>query len=238
MSATVLSNRQRKELRRKISAQKAEDAKRNPKAAPVREEYVAPEVKHADDVIIPGLSGRGTVLRTDTLWKLYNTGKITPVQYSAGVDYLRIVENYFATASGLAKLSEEAGQVGGVRDPINRYLKARPMRLGYVPTQRPRKPASSRSHGDGWTASKLAAMGQFGKVAKLVEGLPTDQRRAICMLIIDPVAPNKPQVTLDRAAAIMFGQAKPSERARRSVTTWLGQALDVVDMELHALLAA
>jgi len=81
-------------------------------------------------------------------------------------------------------------------------------------------------------------MGQFGKVAKLVEGLPTDQRRAICMLIIDPVAPNKPQVTLDRAAAIMFGQAKPSERARRSVTTWLGQALDVVDMELHALLAA
>ena len=230
-----LSNRQRRMLRKNIAAQKATQPKAERPAPEVFEPAIA---KHADDVIIPGLSGRGTVLRTDTLWKLYNTGKISPVQYSAGVDYLRIVEHYFANASGLAKLSDEAGQVGGTRDPINRYVKARTMRLGYVPTQRPRKPASCRSHGDGWTASKLAAMGQFGKVAKLVEGLPTDQRRAICMLIIDPVAPNRPQVTLDRAAAIMFGQAKPSERARRSVTAWLGEALDIVDFELHALLAA
>lgn len=231
----VLSNRQRKILVKQIKAQKA--AEPRPEPAP-REEFVKAEAKHEDDVIIPGLSGRGTVLRTDTLWKLYNAGKINPVQYSAGVDYLRIVENYFASASGLAKLSEEAGQVGGSRDPINRYLKARPARLGYVPTQRPRKPASSRSHGDGWTAAKLAALGQFGRVAGLVQRLPVDHRRAICMLIIDPSNPNRAPVTLDRAASIVFGQAKPSERARARVTSWLGHALDVVDMELHALLAA
>lgn len=231
--AEVLSKRQRRLLAKQIRAQKA--AEPRPEPAP-REEFVKAEAKHADDVIIPGLSGRGTVLRTDTLWKLYKAGKINPVQYSAGVDYLRIVENYFASASGLAKLSEEAGQVGGTRDPINRYLKARPMRLGYVPTQRPRKPASSRSHGDGWTASKLAALGQFGRVAGLVQGLPVDQRRAICMLIIDPSAPSRAPVTLDRAASIMFGYSDSRLRAR--VTSWLGHALDVVDMELHALLAA
>lgn len=229
----VLSNRQRKILVKQIKAQKA--AEPRPEPAP-REEFVKAEAKHEDDVIIPGLSGRGTVLRTDTLWKLYNAGKINPVQYSAGVDYLRIVENYFASASGLAKLSEEAGQVGGSRDPINRYLKARPARLGYVPTQRPRKPASSRSHGDGWTAAKLAALGQFGRVAGLVQRLPVDHRRAICMLIIDPSNPNRAPVTLDRAASIMFGYS--DSRLRQRVTSWLGHALDVVDMELHALLAA
>lgn len=228
-----LSNRQRKMLRQRIAKEKAAQPKAERPAPEVYEPAVA---KHADDVVIPGLSGRGTILRTDTLWKLYNTGKISPVQYSAGIDYLRIVENYFASASGLAKLSEEAGQVGGTRDPINRYLKARPVRLGYVPTQRPRKPSSSRSHGDGWTASKLAAMGQFGQVAKLVQGLPTDERRAICMLIIDPVAPNRPQITVDRAAMIMFGYS--NGRAVSRVTSWLRTALDVVDLELHALLAA
>jgi hypothetical protein len=229
----VLSKKQKRELQRRIRAEQAA----MPKPAPApREEFVKPEVRHADDVVIPGLSGRGTVLRTDTLWKLYNAGKINPVQYSAGVDYLRIVENYFASASGLAKLSEEAGQVGGVRDPINRYLKARPVRMGYVPTQRPRKPAPSRSHGDGWTAAKLAAMGQFGRVAKLVQNLPVDHRRAICMLIIDPSAPGRAPMTLDRATGIMFGYS--DSRLRGRVTSWLAHALDVVDMELHALLAA
>lgn len=220
-------------LRQRIAKEKAAQPKAERPAPEVYEPAIA---KHADDVVIPGLSGRGTILRTDTLWKLYNTGKISPVQYSAGIDYLRIVENYFASASGLAKLSEEAGQVGGTRDPINRYLKARPVRMGYVPTQRPRKPSSSRSHGDGWTASKLAAMGQFGQVAKLVQGLPTDERRAICMLIIDPAAPNRPQITVDRAATVMFGYS--NGRAVSRVTTWLRNALDVVDLELHALLAA
>lgn len=229
----ALSNRQRKILAKKIKAEKALE----PQAAPApREVYEKPEVKHEDDVIIPGLSGRGTVLRTDTLWKLYNAGKLNAVQYSAGVDYLRIVESYFASASGLAKLSDEAGQVGGNRDPINRYLKARPMRLGYVPTQRPRKPSSSRSHGDGWTAAKLAAMGQFGRIAGLIQSLPVDHRRAICLLIIDPSSPGRAPVTLDRATAIMFGYSDSRLRAR--VASWLGHALDVVDMELHSLLAA
>lgn len=229
----ALSNRQRKLNSKRIRAEQAAMPKPEPTA---REVYEKPEIKHADDVIIPGLSGRGTVLRTDTLWKLYKADKLNPVQYSAGVDYLRIVESYFASASGLAKLSDEAGQVGGTRDPINRYLKARPMRLGYVPTQRPRKPSSSRAHSDGWTAAKLAALGQFGRVAGLVQGLPVDHRRAICMLIIDPSAPSRPPVTLDRATAIMFGYSDSRLRAR--VASWLGHALDVVDMELHALLAA
>ena len=227
------SKRQKRKARKAVNAAKAAEPVA-PRPAP--EEYVKAEVRHADDVVIPGLSGRGTVLRTDTLWKLYNAGKINPVQYSAGVDYLRIVENYFACASGLAKLSEEAGQVGGVRDPINRYLKARPVRMGYVPTQRPRKPAPSRSHGDGWTAAKLAAMGQFGRVAKLVQGLPVDHRRALCMLIIDPSSPGRAPMTLDRATGIMFGYS--DSRLRGRVTSWLAHALDVVDMELHCLLAA
>lgn len=228
-----LSNRQRKELRRRIKAEQASA----PKAAkPAPETYEAPNVKTADDVVIPGLSGRGATLRTDTLWKLYNTGKLNPVQYSAGVDYLRVVEAYFANTPGMAKLGEEAGQVGGNVDPINRYLKARPMRLGYVPTQRPRRPSSCRAHGDGWTNSRLDGMGQFGKVAALVKALPVDHRRAICLLIIDPSAPNRPPLTLDRATQLMFTYS--DSRLRGRVASWLGHALDVVDLELHHLLAA
>jgi hypothetical protein len=222
-----LSNRQRRMLRKNIAAQKATQPKAERPAPEVFEPAIA---KHADDVIIPGLSGRGTVLRTDTLWKLYNTGKISPVQYSAGVDYLRIVENYFASASGLAKLSDEAGQVGGTRDPINRYLKARPMRLGYVPTQRPRKPASSRSHGDGWTAAKLAALGQFGKVSAMVQRLPVEQRRALCLIVIDPSAPDRPPIPITRVVELIYGSK--GSRGFQRVVGWLARALDEMDQGL------
>lgn len=228
-----LSNRQRRMLRKNIAAQKASQPKAERPAPEVFEPAV---VKHADDVVIPGLSGRGTVLRTDTLWKLYNSGKITPVQYSAGIDYLRIVENYFASASGLAKLSDEAGQVGGTRDPINRYLKARPMRLGYVPTQRPRKPAPSRSHGDGWTSAKLDAMGEFGKIAKLVQNMPTDQRRVICLMIIDTSSPNRRPLNVADTGRLLFGYQ--NQRTDRRVVGLLAGALDIVDFELSYQLAA
>src|SRR5690606_7880933 len=109
-----------------------------PATAP-KEEFVAPQIKHTDEQDIPGLTGRGAILRADNLKKLWDAGKLTAVQYSAGLDYVAIVEDFFASASGLARLSEEAGRVGGDGDPIKRYLKGRPARqidgkvVGYIP---------------------------------------------------------------------------------------------------------
>src|SRR5690242_13137358 len=125
--AEVLSNRQRRILVKKIKAVKAAEEAANPTPRPAPEEFVAPEIKHEDDTIIPGLTGRGTVKRLDTLDKLLKANKINGMQFCAGMDYLNIVEGYFASASGLAKLSEEAGRVGGGGDPIRLYLKARPV---------------------------------------------------------------------------------------------------------------
>lgn len=231
----VLSNRQRKLNSKRIRAEQAA----MPKPAPVaREVYEKPEIKHADDIIIPGLSGRGTIKRLDTLEKLLKTNKINGMQFCAGMDYLHIVECYFASASGLAKLSEEAGRVGGDGDPIRLYAKGRPARevngrrTGYVPTQRPRNPASSRAHNDGWTGAKLAAMGDFSKMAKLVEGMTRDQRQALCILVIDPCRPDIPALTMAQATRRLFGDV--NARRYAILTRWLREALDIIDAELIA----
>ena len=137
----VLSNRQRKLNSKRIRAEQAA----MPKPAPVaREVYEKPEIKHADDQIIPGLSGRGAILRADNLKKLWDAGKLNAIQYSAGLDFVAIVEDFYASASGLSKLSDEAGRVGGSGDPIARYIKGRPARtnkdgkvIGYIPLREP-----------------------------------------------------------------------------------------------------
>jgi hypothetical protein len=225
----VLSNRQRKILVKTIKAQKAAEPKPEP---PQREEYIAPEVKHEDDRIIPGLTGRGAIQRLDTLGKLWEAGKITAVQYSAGRDYLAIVENYFASASGLARLSEEAGRVGGASDPIRLYIKARPWDhgKGYIPTQRPRNPSPDRAYSDGWSRTRLIAMSEFSRMARLVAGLPRDPRTALCVLVIDPNRPDLPALSLAAATRRMFGDCNARRYAK--IVRWLGEAMDEIDAEL------
>lgn len=238
----ALSNRQKEIRRREIAAQKKADADRlaalgHVSGAAAPEVYLPAVAKHEDDRVIPGLTGKGAIQRLDTLGKLWESGKITPQQYSAGRDYLAIVENYFACASGLARLSEEAGRVGGDGDPIRRYLKGRPVRLerdgkvsGYIPTQRPRNPSSYRPGSDGWTATKLAAMSEFSRMAKLVDRLPRDARNALCVLVIDPARPDLPALDMAAACRRMFGD----KNARRYaiLTRWLCEALDEIDGEL------
>lgn len=231
--ADVLSNRQRRILVKRIKADKASEPKPEPAT---REVYEKPEIKHADDTIIPGLSGRGTIKRLDTLDKLLKANKINGPQYCAGMDYLQIVEGYFATASGLAKLSDEAGRVGGDGDPIRLYAKGRPAReingrrTGYIPTQRPRNPASSRAHNDGWTGTKLNSMAEFSRMAKLVGQLTRDQRQALCVLVIDPNRPDIPALTMAQATRRMFGDV--NARRYAMLTRWLCEALDAIDAEL------
>lgn len=233
-AGAVLSNRKRKMLVKTIRAEQAAMPK---PAAPEREVYEPAVAKHADDRVIPGLTGKGAIQRLDTLGKLWEAGKITPAQYSAGRDYLAIVEHYFATASGLAKLSEEAGRVGGAGDPITRYLKARPARLerdgrvtGYIPTQRPRNPSSYRPGSDGWTATKLNAMTEFQRMAKLVDRLPRDPRTALAVLVIDLNRPDIPALSIAAAVRRMYGHRNSSvlNRIVRSLCT----ALDEIDGEL------
>ena len=225
----MLSNRQRKILVKQIKAQKASEPKPDPVA---REVYEKPEIKHADDQIIPGLSGRGAILRADNLKKLLDSGKITAEQYCAGRDYREIVETYFNRASGLAKLSEEAGRVGGAADPIARYIKARPWNFGkgYIPTQRPRNPSSVRAHNDGWTPDKLDAMSAFSRMARLVAAMPRDQRTALCVLVIDPARPDIPTLSVSAATRRMFGSQNGRLDAR--LVRWLADALDEIDFEL------
>lgn len=226
-----LSNRQRRELEKRIRAEKAAA----PKAEPAREVYEPAVARHEDDRVIPGLTGRGAIQRLDTLGKLWEAGKITPQQYSAGRDYLAIVEHYFACASGLARLSEEAGRVGGDGDPIRRYIKGRPARqingkvVGYIPTQRPRNPAAYRPGSDGWTGQKLAAMSEFSRIARLVEGLERRPRLALCVLVIDSSRPDMPALSVGAACRRIFG----SDRGRNYaiLTRWLCEALDALDAE-------
>lgn len=228
-----LSNRQRKILAKRIRADQASAPKQDRPAPEVYEPAVA---KHADDRVIPGLTGKGAIQRLDTLGKLWESGKITPAQYSAGRDYLAIVEHYFACASGLAKLSEEAGRVGGAGDPIARYLKARPARVerdgrisGYIPTQRPRNPSSYRPGSDGWTAMKLDAMSEFSRMARLVECMDRAPREALCVLVIDPARPDLPALSIGSACRRIF----KSDRGRNYaiLTRWLSTALDALDVE-------
>lgn len=241
-SQAALSNRQRKILVKQIRAEKAAEPRPEPKAREIYEPAVA---KHEDDRVIPGLTGRGAIQRLDTLGKLWESGKITPQQYSAGRDYLAIVEHYFACASGLAKLSEEAGRVGGAGDPITRYLKGRPARtqpdgsvVGYIPTQRPRNPSSYRPGSDGWTATKLNAMSEFSRMARLVDRLPRDPRTALAVLVIDLNRPDIPALSLAAAVRRMYGHRNVSvlNRIVRSLCT----ALDEIDGELmsHGRVAA
>lgn len=179
-------------------------------------------------------TGRATIRRLDTLGKLLRENRINGAQYSAGMDYLRIVEAYFASASGLARLSEEAGRVGGAGDPIRLYAKARPFMdgKGYIPTQRPRNPASKPAYSDGWTTARFAAMTEFSRMAGLVAGLARDPRQALCVLVIDPNRPDLPSLTLAAACRRMFG----GENARRyaKLTGWLCEGLDAIDSELAA----
>lgn len=226
-----LSNRQRKMLRQRIAAEKAAAPKAERPAPEVYEPAVA---KSVDDRVIPGLTGKGAILRLDTLAKLNEAGKITPAQYSAGRDYLEIVEAYFNRASGLAKLSEEAGRIGGAADPITRYVKARPFRdgKGYIPTQRPRNPSAVRSHSDGWTPDKLEAMSEFSRMVRIVERLPRDPRTALYVLVIDPDRPDLPALSIGAACRRMIGNSGTAAYAR--LTRWLAQALDEIDGELMA----
>lgn len=234
---TALSNRQRRILVKQIKAQKASEPRPEPVA---REVYEKPEIKHADDQIIPGLSGRGAILRADNLKKLWDAGKLNAVQYSAGLDFVAIVEDFYASASGLAKLSEEAGRVGGSGDPIARYIKGRPARtnsdgkvVGYIPTQRPRNPSGSRSASDGWTHAKLDAMSKFSRIARLVEQMPKDHRTALCTLVLDPARPYLPALTISAATRRVFGYKDTNTYAK--LARWLAAALDEIEPEVHTL---
>lgn len=222
----AFSRNAKRKARKQVNAVKAQEPKPEPKAP---EEFVAPEIRHEDDRIIPGLTGRGTVLRLDTLAKLLEGGKISHVQYSAGRDYLGIVENYFANASGLAKLSDEAGRVGGDGDPIRRYIRGR---REYLSTQRPRNPPTVRAHSDGWTGTKLAAMEEFSRMARLVAGLPRDPQTALCLLVVDPTRPDLAPLSMGAACARLFGNSGTASYTR--LTRWLREALDEVDATLMA----
>lgn len=233
----ALSNRQRKILAKKIKAEKALE----PQATPApREVYEKPEVKHEDDQVIPGLSGRGAILRADNLKKLWDAGKINAVQYSAGLDFVAIVEDFYASASGLARLSDEAGRVGGDGDPIKRYAKGRPARrtedgkvIGYIPTQRPRNPSGTRMASDGWTHAKLDALSKFSRIARLVAAMPRDQRTALCLLVIDPERPYLRALSIAAATRRLFGYKDANTYAR--LTRWLAAALDELEPEMHTL---
>lgn len=220
----ALSNRQRKLLTKRIKAEQAAMPKPEPVA---REVYEKPEVKHEDDLVIPGKSGKGAVLRIDNLQKLSAAGRISKVQADAGLNLIKIVSDFYTKTSPFARESDMARQLGGDGDPIRLYLKAR---RTYVPTQRPRSPSSDRSHNDGWTGPKFLAMSDFAQVSKLMERLSEDERVAIRLLIIDPLRPYSQPLSLSAAAARRFGYR--DTRCETKLVQWLASALDTAHADL------
>lgn len=206
--ATALSNRQRKNLTRRIKAERAAQ----PKAAPAqREVYEKPEIKHVDDTIIPGLSGRGAILRMDTLGKLLRDGKINHTHYSAGLDYLRIVENFYSANSGLARISEEAPNAGGNSDPIRLYAKGRRV---YAPTQKPRNVSRAATAFDGISSSRANAIDEKRRLMRVLGTIESESLLALYGLVIHPSLPAKRGMSVSAYSKHRYGHDNSRATAR------------------------
>ena len=191
-----------------------------------QEVYKRPELKGPDEVHEQGLTGKTVIRRLDTLGKLMRDGKISPAQYCAGRDYLSIVENYYANASGLSRLSEEAPHAGGSRDPIRLYAKARRV---YVATQRPRNVSRTRTSFDGWTTQRsdaLKAMHRLRLVLGMVDG---EALRALYAMVIHPSDPNKRNLSVAAYTIRIYGD-KNAKRCG-AVIAALASALDTIHNE-------
>lgn len=190
------------------------------------EVYKRPELKGPDEIHEQGLTGKTIVRRLDTLGKLMRDGKLTAAQYCAGRDYLSIVENYYANASGLSRLSEEAPHAGGNGDPIRLYAKARRI---YVPTQRPRNVSRTRTGFDGWSAERSDALEDMHRLRAVLGMIDGEALLALYGLVIHPTAPEKRCLSISAYSKKRYGH--DNARAMTRTVQQLAAALAILHKE-------
>lgn len=167
-----------------------------------KEIYQRPKVDGVNTVHVQGLTGKTTSLRLDTLGKLLRGGKITHVHFSAGMDYLRIVENFYSANSGLARIAEEAPNAGGNTDPIRLYTKARCV---YMPTQKPRNVSRCRASFDGISTPRAMAIDDKRRLMRVLSGIEAESLLALYALIIHPSCPSKRAESLSAYTRRRYG---------------------------------
>jgi hypothetical protein len=164
--------------------------------------------------------------RLDTLSRLMRDGKITAPMYCAGQLYLSIVESYYASASGLSRLSDEAPHSGGSYDPIQLYTKGRTV---YRPTQRPRNVVRPKTSFDGWTVVRCDALQDMKRLRSTLQSLPAESLLALYALVIHPSDPNKRSLSLAAYTIKRYGDKNAKRCA--AVTQSLACALDTLHKE-------
>lgn len=167
-----------------------------------REVYQRPKLKNEDEVHVQGVTGKTTIKRIDALDRLLASGEITGQEFCAALDMMRIVSDYYTSASGLSRVSEEAPNAGSSTDPIRRYVKARAARevngkvVGYIPTQKPRNVSRTRASFDGWNTRKSDALAEMHRLRAVLRMIPPESLRVLYALVIHPGDPHKRNITL------------------------------------------
>lgn len=191
-----------------------------------KEVYQRPKVDGVNTVHVQGLTGKTTSLRLDTLGKLLRDGKITHVHFSAGMDYLRIVESFYSANSGLARIAEEAPQAGGSNDPIRLYTKARRV---YMPTQKPRNVSRCKTAFDGISATKARAIDEKRRLMRILGTIEAESLLALYGLIIHPASPNLRCLSVSAYSKKRYGY--DNSRAMARTIHHLADALDTLHKE-------
>lgn len=183
-----------------------------------------PAPENPDVVTWNDVYSRSTTRRLETLDKLKADGKINAQLYCAGMDYLRIVETFYTATSSLSRLSEEAPHAGGDNDPIKRYTKGRRV---YIPTQRPRNVARTRTSFDGWSATRCDALGEMKRLRMVLGQIDGEALLALYALVIHPSKPGERPESLRAYVVRRYGYR--NQRTEDRVT----QALAVSLTALH-----
>jgi len=192
-----------------------------------KEVYQRPKLKSDDEVHVQGVTGKTTVKRIDALDRLLAAGEITGQEFCAGIDMLRIVQDYYTTASGLSRVSEEAPQAGGNNDPIRLYAKARRV---YMPTQRPRNVSHTRTGFDGWNTRKSDALSEIHRLRAALRMIPAESLRVLYALVIHPGDPHRRNISMTAYMLKAYGYKGGKCQAR--VTGHLRIALATIHKEL------
>jgi hypothetical protein len=207
---TVLSNRQRKILVKRIKAEQA--AAPRPEPGPVPEAYQAPKVDGETAIHVTGKSGKTTSMKLSRLEYLQARGVINGRQYSAGIWFAARWQGYFAPSSSSGIEDQAPGSIPS--DPLARWAKGQRTMTPHgkprtpPPTFRPRKPSEPRRASDGFSHKRLDCLQAWIRARRLVDHLPAFDRKLLIAVAVDGH-------TLTDGARIALGSAERAGRAER-----------------------
>lgn len=206
----VLSNRQRRLLRKRNQAAKATEPR--PEPGPVPEAYQAPKVDGETTVHVTGKTGKTTSMKLSRLEYLQARGVINGRQYSAGIWFAARWQGYFAPHSSSGIEDQAPGSIPS--DPLARWTRGQRTTTPHgkprtpPPTFRPRKPAEPRRAHDGFSHRRLDSLQDWIWARRLVDHLPDFDRKLLIAVAVDGH-------TLSDGARLALGSAERAGRAER-----------------------